>query len=285
MSAPVVDIAHLKTWQGRTQSASDVVSPRLVAGFRATLDQVDAELTTGAPAPVGLHWCLAPPASPTAELGEDGHAARGGFLPPVPLPRRMWAGGRISFEGELRVGDAVERRSTIKSVELKTGRSGSLVFVVVEHVFTTGRGPAIVEQHDIVYRGLEAPAVRVEADRQREDRGSAVRRRIDASPVRLFRYSALTFNSHRIHYDYPYVTQVEGYPGLIVHGPLQATLLMGLATEMLSAALASFSFRATKPLFDTAPFVLTGRETADGLVLAVEDEHGDTTMSALARTA
>lgn len=276
------DIAHLKTWEGKRESGAATLTPWLAGAYNATLDRPEGDLRPGAPAPQGLHWCLAPAIAPTAKLGADGHPARGGFLPPVPLPRRMWAGGRVRFHDALRIGEEIERVSTVKSVEAKEGRTGRLVFVLVEHRLTTPRGLAVSEEHDIVYRGVEAPAVRA-GGQSIADGDADLTRTIEPSGPLLFRYSALTFNGHRIHYDRAYVTQTEGYPGLIVHGPLQATLLILLGGELKGAPLESFSFRATKPLFDLAPFTIRARKTDDGLALWAADAAGETTMQAHGR--
>lgn len=274
-----VDIDHLKTWQGRTEHASGTITPWLDQAFRATLDQ--GELLDAAP--LGIHWCLALPTVPMSAIGEDGHPARGGFLPPVPLPRRMWAGGRLRFPGVLQVGEEVERRSRVVSVEMKQGRTGPLVFVLVEHEVATERGIAIVEEHDIVYRGLDTPAAgRASAPSPTQTWKAELAREIVPSPVLLFRYSALTFNGHRIHYDRPYVTDIEGYPGLIVHGPLQATLLMGLAAEILGRPPSRFGFRAERPLFDLAPFRIEARRDGDAATLRAVDAEGHATMTATA---
>lgn len=274
-----LDIAHLKSWEGRTETSRADVTGWLVAAYRATFDLPAEQDGAGAVAPQGVHWCVAPPTVPTSELGDDGHAARGGFLPPVPLPRRMWAGGRVAFHDDLRVGDAVERVSRVLRVELKEGRTGRLVFTVVEHRLSTARGLAVVEEHDIVYRGVEAPAVRP-GGQTRADEPADLRRMVDPSAPLLFRYSALTFNGHKIHYDRRYVTEVEGYPGLIVHGPLQASLLIGLGGELAGRPLRRFAFRATKPLFDLAPFSVAGRETEGGFALWCADAQGERTMAA-----
>lgn len=244
--------ADYHDWIGSRQTAEDLLTPRLAAAFCATFDLPESD-----PLPHGLHWCLAPALAAQAELGPDGHPQRGGFLPPVPLPRRMWAGGRLTLHGNLRVGDRVERVSTITSVAAKTGRSGPLCFVTVEHCFSTPRGVAIVEQQDIVYRGLDAASPAISS---RDLPFSAeISREIDPSPVFLFRYSALTFNAHRIHYDRTYAMQAEQYAGLVVHGPLQATLLMQLAALLQpDAPLRHFTFRALQPLFDDGSFTLTG---------------------------
>ncbi|MDB5590466.1 MaoC family dehydratase N-terminal domain-containing protein [Enterovirga sp.] len=283
-----VDLAHLKTWEGRSETASGTISPWLADAFRATIEGNGAP-ARGTPesAPLGIHWCVGVPTAAMAEIGPDGHPARGGFLPPVPLPRRMWAGGRLRFPDPLRVGDEITRRSRVAAVEVKHGRTGPLVFVTVEHEVSTARGVAVVEEHDIVYRGLDAGGRTAPAGAppaQQSSPADLVARTIEPSPVLLFRYSALTFNGHRIHYDRPYVTEVEGYPGLIVHGPLQATLLMGLALDILGGPPDRFAFRAERPLFDLAPFRIEGgREGPAGEVaLRARDADGHVTMRATA---
>jgi 3-methylfumaryl-CoA hydratase len=259
-----IDVAHLKTWIGRTAQAQDIVTPRLIDGFRATFDPHLAPVPAGN-APLALHWCLAPPAAPMAELGPDGHPARGGFLPPVPLPRRMWAGGSIETLGPLKSGDAVTRTSRVADLSLKEGRSGTLCFINVDYEFATPHGVAIRERHDIVYRdipsGRAQPAAKAAPAEVR--RGDVIWG-IQADPVLLFRYSALTFNGHRIHYDYPYVTDVEGYAGLVVHGPLQASLLFNLAATIGGAAPRKFDYRGLSPLIAGQRFEVHGRRNADG---------------------
>ena len=285
MSA-TLDIDHLRTWIGRSEQAGDEVTPQAVAGFRATLDLDPAPPSRGDRVPPGFHWCLAPPVVPMSAIGQDGHPARGSFVPPVPLPRRMWAGGRIRFPGPLRVGDEVTRLSTVKSVEAKHGRTGTLVFVVVEHVLSTGRGAAVVEEHDIVFRDAPAPGAGVAPEGAAGPAPPAEHSRtVEPSPVLLFRYSALTFNGHRIHYDRSYAVDVEGYPGLVVHGPLQATLLMGLAEETGGQPLSAFAFRAMRPLFDLAPFTIAAGPAPDGSSLRVLDADGRVTMTASAARA
>lgn len=253
-----LDETYLQTWVGKTMRSDDIITPQLIRAFRATLDRDIGEPKSGDVAPYAIHWCLSQPTVPMDEIGADGHPARGGFLPPVPLPRRMWAGGRLAFHAPFYIGDEVERVSTVKSVSLKTGKSGRLCFVVVEHRCNTKRGLALVETHDIVYRDLETAGANMPIkpdDLPEPD----VTRNIAATPLLLFRYSALTFNGHRIHYDRDYVTRVEGYPGLIVHGPLQASLLVDLASTMRPAkSLATFSFRAMRPLFDGGEFSVNG---------------------------
>ncbi|MGH6779272.1 MAG: FAS1-like dehydratase domain-containing protein, partial [Bradyrhizobium sp.] len=221
-----LDLDHLRQWVGRTTEASATVTAQLVKGLRATLFQEIGEPKAGDAAPFAAHWCLAQPVFAMSELGPDGHPTRGGFLPPVPLPRRMWAGGELEFFDALRIGDEARRISRISDVTLKTGSTGQLCFVSVEHTVTSPRGLAVRERHDIVYRdmgGAQTPPAKPAAP------PSARHREVHmADPVLLFRYSALTFNGHRIHYDRRYSTEVEHYPGLVVHGPLLATLLLDL---------------------------------------------------------
>lgn len=204
-----VELDHLRQWIGKTESATDVVTPHLVRGLRATLFLDIGAPVQGYLAPLTVQWCLAQPVVPMSELGPDGHPARGGFLPPVPLPRRMWAGGKLNFHDPIRVGDEVMRYSRIADVTLKQGGTGDLCFVTVNHEITTSRGIAVTERQDIVYRdagtrGTPAPAAAA--------RGKYRRSHI-ADPVLLFRYSALTFNGHRIHYDRTYATNVRGISG------------------------------------------------------------------------
>lgn len=279
-----VDIDHLRSWIGRERTVEDIITPRLAASLDAILD-IDRPAETGAPAPVGIHWCLAPDIVPMREIGSDGHPTRGGFLPPVPFPRRMWAGGELNFADGFLIGDTVKRRSVIDDVVLKSGRSGEMIFVTVRHHYETPRGLALTERHDIVYRKLEAPsgaaqpAPAVPAAEERAD----VTRAIAADPVLLFRYSAITFNGHRIHYDQPYVTQEEHYPGLIFHGPLQATLLLALATEQGEGQLpATFAFRSVHPLYAGGKPHIHARKDGAGLTLWLTDEAGNVTMKASA---
>ena len=232
------------------------------------------------------HWLYFLPMHRQSEIGEDGHAKRGGFLPPVPLPRRMWAGSQFEFRSPVRVGDAVERTSTIEDVTRKDGRTGTLVFVKVKHELRCNGAadPAIVEFHDIVYRAAKQPGD-VDPPPQAAEQGAPWQREIVPDDVLLFRYSALTFNGHRIHYDRRYVTEVEGYPGLIVHGPLIATLLMDLLRrQMPQADVATFKFKAIRPTFDLNPFRVNGRRSDDGrsVHLWAHDHEGWLTMDATA---
>lgn len=271
-----INIAHLRQWIGRTEDVTDIVTPRLVNGLRATLD------SGGNTIPAALHWCIAPIIVPESQLGPDGHAARGGFLPPVPLPRRMWAGGTLEFQDAFRVGDEVTRHSRVADVQAKQGRSGGLCFVTIEHDYTTARGRALTERQDVVYRESES---RTKGDGGLEPSHPAPRwqRHLNADAVMLFRYSALTFNAHRIHFDRDYCRDVEGYPGLLVHGPLQATLLVEHAIDARGTRPRYFTFRAVRPLFDGAEFSINAAEDGDGLSLWVADNNGRATMTATAR--
>lgn len=272
-----LNIDYLRSWIGREEVAEDVVTADLVRKFKATLDLPGGPPQIGGVAPRLIHFCLAQPAAPTAALGPDGHPRRGGFLPPVPLPRRMWAGGNVTFRDDLRVRDAVRRVSRIADVVAKEGRTGLLCFVTVEHTIAAEGKPLLQERQDIVYRGLDsggAKAAPAPAESGRHQR------RVDASPPLLFRYSALTFNGHRIHYDRRYVTEVEGYPGLIVHGPLQATLLLHFAAEIHGAPPTRFDFRSLSPLFDDDGMMLHAEENGDGLKLWTARENGPVAMAA-----
>jgi 3-methylfumaryl-CoA hydratase len=193
----------------------------------------------------------------------------------------MWAAGRLEFFDALRVGDAVERHSRIADVNIKEGRSGRLCFVAVDHEISTPRGLALKERHDIVYRDAASGDTQPAAP-ARDERRARWTETISADPVMLFRYSALTFNGHRIHYDRQYVMEVEGYPGLIVHGPLQATLLIEFAASIHGPGPKVFSFRALNPLFDGQQFALKAAESAGGLDLWISGPDGITTMSAKA---
>jgi len=263
-------------WVGRSETLRDEIAAGRAQAMQATLDDAAPFLHPGDALPPLWHWAYFWSLAPTASLGPDGHAARGGFLPPIPLPRRMWAGSRVAFPKPLEVGAEVTRRSTIKSVAQKTGRSGQLAFVTVEHVISDDAGPCIVEEHDIVYRAAGEKGAALPAG-EAPPEGGTWRQEVVPSPVLLFRYSALTFNGHRIHYDQPYTTQEEGYPGLIVHGPLLATMMIGQLRRHLPEAHATrFAFRAKRPIFDVRPFTVCGApdESSRRADLWVEDPDG-----------
>ena len=282
MSASAEDLAPLADWIGRSETRTDLVHAAPIAALAALLDHDDAAPQAGDAMPPLAHWLYFLPVHRESKLGPDGHAARGEFLPPVPLPRRMWAGSRLDFLRPVAIGETIQCTSRIAAVNVKQGRSGPLVFVTVRHEISNPSGLAITDEHDIVYRGesgaAAAPPVPAPA-------GEAWSRVVHPDPVLLFRYSAVTFNGHRIHYDHPYATRVEGYPGLVVHGPLVATLLVDLLRRNRPGVeLATFSFRAMRPLFDTAPFTVCGLPdaTAGTARLWARDAGGALTMEAVA---
>ena len=277
------DTDALTAWVGRRQSLEDRIAAGPVERLAATLDRDDPAPLPGDPLPPAWHWLYFLPSSPQSTLGHDGHDARGGFLPPTELPRRMWAGGRFAFKQPLRIGEAARRDSEIASVTPKQGRHGPLVFVTVRHTVSGENGPAIEEEHDIVYRDAPKPDAPTPAPIE-ATREAVWRRAVDPDPVLLFRFSALTFNAHRIHYDRPYVTGEEGYPGLLVHGPLLAILLLDLLRrEAPDRALASFDYRAMAPVFDTAPFTVAGAPNDDGASVWIAGADGGVAMTGEAR--
>jgi 3-methylfumaryl-CoA hydratase len=276
--------AELKAWTGRSETVRDSVTPTPVAALMATLDHEPTPVESGMPLSPLWHWLYFLPRHRQSEIGPDGHARRGGFLPPVPLPRRLWAGSQFEFRAPIRVGDRIARTSTIADVASKTGRSGKLVFVKVRHDIRCNEAadPAWVECHDIVYRGAPRTGD-AEPSPQSAPRDAAWTRELVPDEVLLFRYSALTFNGHRIHYDRRYVTEVEGYPGLVVHGPLIATLLLELLHRNAPGAeVAAFAFRALRPTFDGVPLRVSGRVDGKDARLWAQDHEGWLTMSATA---
>jgi 3-methylfumaryl-CoA hydratase len=275
-----------KEWIGKSETADDVATATPYAALSATLDRPAERPPTGTPLPALWHWLYFLPLHRQSAIGPDGHAQRGGFLPPIPLPRRMWAGSQFQFAKPLRIGDALNRTSTIESVTEKSGRTGPLVFVKVRHDIRR-RGDtevALTEFHDIVYREAPKPGDVVPAPKPAPST-SAWSREWVPDDVLLFRYSALTFNGHRIHYDRRYVTQVEGYPGLVVHGPLIATLLLDLLRRQApEAEVLRYEFRAIRPLFDLHPFFVCGEPQPDGRTFSLwaRDHEGNLAMDATA---
>jgi 3-methylfumaryl-CoA hydratase len=250
------DIAHLKTWVGRSETVEDTASPMPLAGLAALLDHAQPPWRDGELPPLA-HWLYFLNHAPQSDIDVDGHPRRGGFLPPVTLPRRMWAGSRIEFRGSIPIGAAITRRSTIANVSAKNGASGAMIFVTAKHEVSANGQVAIAEEQDIVFREAPKPgaATRASLDAQ----ASEWTRTITPDPTLLFRFSALTFNAHRIHYDRDYCRDVEGYPGLVVQAPLTALLLMDHHLRQRPRAdVARFEFRAQRPLFDTAPFEVCG---------------------------
>ena len=280
----MIDIEHLETWVGRSETLRDVITPFPSNALAATLNR-DEIYQDGAALPPLWHWLHFLKVFKLADAGYDGHPTLGGFLPPVPLPRRMWAGSRLRFAAPLRIGEAIEKTSAIASVRHKAGRSGDLVFVTVRHVY--GADARIEEEHDIVYRDAAVadapvPDAPVAVPVMAPDTWDFAREMVP-DPVLLFRYSALTFNGHRIHYDLPFCTGTEGYPGLVVHGPLLATLLLDLLRRQLpDAVVTDFEFRAMAPVFDTAPFTVHGAAVDDGYRLWIRRADGALAMDAKA---
>jgi 3-methylfumaryl-CoA hydratase len=286
MSLQPQDVATLQAWQGKTESAHDLITAAPLGGLAATLDRNDPAPQAGDAVPPLAHWLYFLPQHRQSEIGPDGHAKRGGFLPPVPLPRRMWAGGRLTWQANnpLQVGQVVRRHSRIERVQHKQGRSGELVFVLVQHEIHNERGLAITEEHDIVYRAAPEPG-EAPPPPQAATTTAPWQRPWLADEVMLFRFSALTFNGHRIHYDRSYVTQTEGYPGLVVHGPLIATLLVDLwRHQHPQATLTHFAFKALRPTFDIHRFAVCGQPTGQGQAdLWAHDHEGWLTMQAQAQ--
>jgi 3-methylfumaryl-CoA hydratase len=263
----------LRQWIGRKESLNDLATAWPAAAMSATLDRHDAPLNDGDTIPEGWHWLYFLETAPASELAHDGHPKRGGFLPPVTLPRRMWAGGRLEFLRPIKVGDRMSRESEILSVEPKSGKSGNLVFVTVRHTVSVSREVAVVEEHDIVYRDAAAPRAQattgapaiVPAPPGKPAPANAKwRHEVMPDEAMLFRYSALIFNAHRIHYDLDYCRKEEGYPGLIVHGPLQTTLLLDLCRRNAGKAVRKLDYRAVSPLFHNEKLAVGGIPSADG---------------------
>ena len=277
---------NLQDWIGRVETVEDIATATPYAALSATLDQPDFQRPPpGTPLPYLWHWLYFLPIYAQSDIGPDGHAKRGGFMPPVPLPRRMWAGSDFEFHEPLLIGDALST-STIVDVKEKSGRTGSLIFVKVRHELRRNGSDkvALTEHHNIVYRAAPGPDD-VAPPPQDAPTEWAWERRIVPDDVLLFRYSALTFNGHRIHYDRQYVTEVEGYPGLIVHGPLIATMLMDLLRrQQPDAQVLRFEFKAVRPTFDIHPFSVHGQPSADGKTVRLwgRDHEGWLTMDATA---
>lgn len=275
-------------WIGREDVRHDRVSEELAARWLATLDR---DATAGGTVAQGLHWCLCTPDAPTATLGADGHPRRedspGSWMPPIPLPRRMWAASKVAFLAPITLGAPVERRSAIRSITAKQGGSGPLVFVEVDHATSADGELAVRETQSIVFRDAApagAPPSPPPPGEGRFDPGAwDAHRLLVPDEALLFRYSALTFNSHRIHYDLPYATQEEGYRGLVVHGPLTATLLLDLAQRQFGDnALTSFAFRGLSPAICGEELYLALRGDGASVELGAFAADGRPVMSASA---
>lgn len=280
---------NIEDWVGRRTQVTDVISPVQVRQMAAAMnDAARLARPDAAPLPAGWHWLYFNPIEIESKLGPDGHPRRGDFLPPVELPRRMWAGSRLTWARPFAVGATVDKHSKILAVSRKSGRSGDMVFVTVEHVYSDARGLVLTEEHDIVYRDMPGDAERASL-RELGDRAQAGEHRFEQPPsharevhgdsVMLFRYSAATFNGHRIHYDRNYAREVEGYPGLVVHGPLIATMLLNYVENEFSGGrqVRTFEFRAKKPTFDLAPFHLHAQVgQGEGIKVWSSNNVGDT---------
>jgi 3-methylfumaryl-CoA hydratase len=254
-----LDIDYLSQWIGSKELIEQTISAEPLHRMAATLDQAPEDIVDGAAVPALWHWLYFLKPDRASELGRDGHAALGGFMPPVPLPRRMWAGGQLKFNAPLRVGELARRQSTVRDIKVKQGRTGTLCFVEVEHRVLVGDDLRLSEIHNIVYRDLkQADAATVVPPEAPVD--ALWTREVVPDSTLLFRYSALTFNAHRIHYDIDFCRDQEGYPGLVFHGPLTATMLLELAMAQNPNQLPeTYEFRAYNPLFDNAPFTLNGK--------------------------
>ncbi len=263
--------SEFSEWIGRTEEMTDTIEPARSNALLAALGHT-APNAAGAPMPLLHHWLYFWNVQPPAGLGEDGHPAKGGFLPPVPLPRRMWAGGRLEFVQPLMLGERATKVSKILDVQEKTGKTGRLVFVTVEHRLSGENGLAVIEDQDLVYREPAAPGSITGPSGQGPAPEAPWCEQVDPDTVLLFRYSALTMNGHRIHYDLPYAQGEEAYPALVVHGPLQATLLIDLAARKLERPIAKFSFRGQQPAFAGAPLHVCGEESDDGASVWTEQD-------------
>ena len=285
------------SWIGRSWVSEDVVAERLVASFRAIFEPTLAALRDGV-APLGIHWCLSPEIAPMSALGPDGHPAKNLHLPPVPQPRRMWAGGSLELIDALRTGDKVRRETTIAEVKRKEGRTGELWFIGLDHIYSTPRGIAIRERQSLVYREAASsvsgarggpagatPSAGAPAATEESTRQVSRRWQVATTPTYLFRYSAITFNGHRIHYDPDYARDIEGYAGLVVHGPIQATLLLNLAAADLGESPRRLQYRGISPCIAGGTLeVCVGSNTAAGM-LWTRTPHGPVHMEAQATAA
>jgi 3-methylfumaryl-CoA hydratase len=277
----MTDLDGLRAWIGRTETVSNTLSPATLDGLAALLDHGTPPWTHGEVPPLG-HWLYFLPHARQSEIDTDGHAKRGGFLPPVPLPRRMWAGGRLDFHAPLPTGAEARRVSTIADVRHKRGATGNLVFVTIRHAVSVGDVLAVTEEQDLVYREDNRNAAKPRLpDPPTEPAVADAVRTVVPDAVQLFRFSALTFNAHRIHYDREYARGVEGYDGLVVHGPYLATLLLDhFRRTVPGRRVTRFSFRALAPVLDTAPFDLCLARTAEGARLWVRTASGQVAMTA-----
>lgn len=267
MNEKHLDLDYLRQWIGNKESIEQTISAEPLHRMAATLDQAPEVIVDGEAVPALWHWAYFLNPTRASELGRDGHAALGGFMPPIPLPRRMWAGGELKFNAPLRVGELARRESTVRDIKLKQGRSGTLCFVEVEHRVLVGDELRLSEIHNIVYRDIKQPDEKNILPPEAPNDAQWTREVVPNSTL-LFRYSALTFNGHRIHYDIDFCRDEEGYPGLVFHGPLTATMLLELArAQNPNQSPERYEFRAYSPLFDNAPFTLNGKLVGGNAVM------------------
>lgn len=272
---PTLDEVTLRQWVGNTRTTEDRIDGRQAGLLKATLDPSRSDLRDGDPLPPGWHWAYFIDAPGIDQLGRDGHAALGEFLPPVALPKRMWAGTRLRFHEPILIGEQLRRVSEVVAVSRKTGRTGDLCFVTVNHKILSDNELRLEEDHDIVYRGTGSSKQDKELPQAESD--CDISSIVTPSTTLLFRYSALTFNGHRIHYDLDYCRQVEGYPGLVVHAPLAATLMLGLAERHYAGRDVTFSEfrqRSVSPLFHDNPVSIRLRDTDSGCEIWAANHEG-----------
>ena len=266
MNQTEINIDELKTWIGSSEESVDEVSISLEKRFKATLDLDPGNPAKGDEASSGIHWTLAPAVVKSSLLGKDSHPEKGTFLPPVPLPRRMWAGCETEFFSPLYIGDIVTKKSTIVDIIIKNGKSGLLCFVKAKYEFFVESHLIIEEYHDIVYRDLQPTDKSKITKINLPNFVSSYEENFFAHPTTLFRYSAITFNGHRIHYDYPYSTKEEGYKDLVFHGPLQATLLLRAAEKFKKVKAKKFVHKGIAPVFANNDLLINIEDTNNGLI-------------------
>jgi 3-methylfumaryl-CoA hydratase len=271
-----------RQWIGRTELVDDPLSRAQAQAAQAMLDEPGAALADGDALPLPWHWFYFLPRAPQAALDADGHPQRGGFLPPIPYPRRMFAGARIQWHQPLRVGRPAQREGDIRDVVMKSGKTGALAFVTVAYRFLQDGVLCLEEEQDIVYREPGAPVPAPQAAALPAPPAGCWSRLLQPDSRLLFRFSALTFNAHRIHYDRAYATEVEGYPGLVVHGPLTAVLLLQLVRQSTPRPVRAFSFRGVAPLFDLGPIRLLATPAGDTVALEAQGPDGRAALLATA---
>ncbi len=260
-----VDIDHLRKWIGKIDNVTDYVTPIVEQRYRATLNMDIGNPKDGDPVTSGLHWMLGWNLVKNDELGVDSHPALGEFLPPVPLPRRMWAGSEIKVLKPIRVGDKVIKQSTVADIQVKEGRTGLLCFVTAEYNFLVNDEVTINEKHNIVYRDISKSGGGSGYSKDIPEKAD-LSEKIFMHPTILFRYSAIGFVGHRIHYDHPYTVNEENYPGLIVHGPLQATYLLRAAEKLMGKPVKSFTHKVMAPVFAGSEYMVGVDKMDDGSV-------------------